>query len=87
MIVVHFPEPQGMLRGESAAAAVNSGQVTAITVDKDGDDNTELVPIHAQAGCTPTTRTGAPTLSTPPTLRSCGGCGATSPLRAYPNRD
>ena len=30
--------------------AVNNGQVLAITVDKDGEDNTELVPIHAQAG-------------------------------------
>ena len=32
------------------APVVNSGQVVAITVDKDGDDNTELVPINAQAG-------------------------------------
>jgi phage repressor protein C with HTH and peptisase S24 domain len=50
-----------MLRAEatpSKAAApatsrlpvVNSGQVVTITVDKDGDDNTELVPVHAQAG-------------------------------------
>ena len=29
---------------------VNSGKVLAITVDKDGNDNLELVPIHAQAG-------------------------------------
>lgn len=53
-----------MLRGESGSASVtsnrvgvaaglpvvNGGKVLAITVDKDGDDNTELVPIHAQAG-------------------------------------
>lgn len=31
---------------------VNSGHVLAITVDKDGDDNLELVPIRAQAGYT-----------------------------------
>lgn len=29
---------------------VNSGRVVTITVDKDGDDNLELVPIPAQAG-------------------------------------
>ena len=29
---------------------VNGGKVLAITVDKDGNDNLELVPIHAQAG-------------------------------------
>lgn len=53
-----------MLRGESGGAraapgravapgglpAVNGGKVLAITVDKDGNDNLELVPIHAQAG-------------------------------------
>ena len=51
-----------MLRGAAGTApaatavsagrlpAVNNGQVVAITVDKDGNDNTELVPIHAQAG-------------------------------------
>ncbi|WP_317173560.1 S24 family peptidase [Hymenobacter montanus] len=32
------------------APVVNSGHVVAITVDKDGDDNMEMVPIHAQAG-------------------------------------
>lgn len=55
-----------MLRGESGGAAtpptkagaverlpmVNSGQVVTITVDKEGDDNTELVPVSAQAGYT-----------------------------------
>jgi Peptidase S24-like len=54
-----------MLRGQTGAAAaatsgravvatglpvVNGGKVLAITVDKDGNDNLELVPIHAQAG-------------------------------------
>ena len=53
-----------MLRSESGTAVatsgqavsvrglpvVNSGKVLAITVDKDGNDNLELVPIHAQAG-------------------------------------
>ena len=53
-----------MLRGQTGGAAatsgravvaaglpvVNGGKVLAITVDKDGNDNLELVPIHAQAG-------------------------------------
>lgn len=30
--------------------AINSGRVLTITVDKDGEDNTELVPVSAQAG-------------------------------------
>jgi repressor LexA len=30
--------------------AVNSGQVLTITVDREGNDNTELVPVQAQAG-------------------------------------
>jgi phage repressor protein C with HTH and peptisase S24 domain len=57
-----------MLRGETGGAtaapssaragaaerlpAINSGRVLAITVDKDGEDNTELVPVAAQAGYT-----------------------------------
>ena len=40
--------------GRTASAkglpVVNGGKVLAITVDKDGNDNLELVPIHAQAG-------------------------------------
>ena len=54
------PMERSQLAGATAAPAatagrqpvpvVNSGHVVAITVDKDGDDNLELVPIHAQAG-------------------------------------
>jgi phage repressor protein C with HTH and peptisase S24 domain len=32
--------------------AINSGRVLTITVDRDGEDNTELVPVAAQAGYT-----------------------------------
>lgn len=56
-----------MLRGESGGSvaasarqlvardgqpAVNSGSVLVVTVDKDGEENTELVPVNAQAGYT-----------------------------------
>ncbi|UYZ60215.1 S24 family peptidase [Hymenobacter latericus] len=34
----------------SNTAVVNSGGVLVVTVDKDGDENTELVPVSAQAG-------------------------------------
>ena len=52
----------GMVRGGAADAAstparansydLNSGRLLTITVDKDGDENTSLVPIVAQAGYT-----------------------------------
>ena len=33
-------------------SAINSGQVLAVTVDQDGNENTSLVTVHAQAGYT-----------------------------------
>lgn len=34
----------------NASPVVNNGQLLTITVDRDGNDNTELVPVQAQAG-------------------------------------
>ena len=45
-----LPAPAGRVLTADRLPAINSGQVITITVDKDGEDNTELVPVAAQAG-------------------------------------
>jgi hypothetical protein len=44
------PLPTQAVAAGSRLPSVNSGQVLTITVDRDGNDNTELVPVQAQAG-------------------------------------
>ena len=43
-------QSQSQTQTNNRLPVVNSGQVVTITVDKDGNDNLELVPIPAQAG-------------------------------------